>query len=91
MTQGRRLPDDSFQPWEMRPGDYGKRKGNWWGCCPGEPSGGGQLTGNAEGDPNWTVTEHDDGTITASPSIHLVVADKTIYHGFLQAGAWTAG
>lgn len=37
---------------------------------------------------NHDVTEHDDGTITVSPSI--LVSDHTgeLWHGFLEHGVW---
>lgn len=40
---------------------------------------------------NHTVTEHDDGTITVSPSILYEVPGYTPsyhYHGFLEHGVW---
>lgn len=82
--QGRRLPDnaDSFAP-----GDYAKiilPSGKvQWHARP--PIGG---LGNLA---NHTVTEHEDGTITASPSILVTSRDgdeKTVWHGFLERGVW---
>lgn len=36
-----------------------------------------------------TVTEHDDGTITVSPSILSTMADHGHdWHGFLEHGVW---
>lgn len=37
----------------------------------------------------WAVTEHDDGTLTAEPSI-LVTQPPTDYrcHSYLRAGVW---
>lgn len=34
-----------------------------------------------------TVTEHDDGTITVSPSILLMERDHS-WHGYLEKGIW---
>jgi hypothetical protein len=34
------------------------------------------------------VVEHDDGTITVSPSILVSDASGTQYHGFLERGVW---
>jgi hypothetical protein len=38
---------------------------------------------------NHEVTEHEDSTITVSPSI--LISDNTgeLYHGFLTAGEWS--
>lgn len=38
-----------------------------------------------------TVTQHDDGSITVSPSIAVrqgVEADSPAWHGFLERGIW---
>lgn len=37
--------------------------------------------------PHHTITEHDDKTITVSPSIMLVDGKKS-WHGWLQRGVW---
>lgn len=34
------------------------------------------------------VTEHEDGTITASPSIVLIRGSERTRHGFLRRGVW---
>jgi hypothetical protein len=78
--QGRRRPDDTA-PWELEAGDYCLRGGHLWVCL---PSGVGPA--RLEG---WDVTWHDDGTVTASPSIHDVgTADG--WHGYLEHGVWRA-
>jgi hypothetical protein len=33
-----------------------------------------------------SVTEHDDGTITVSPSI--LDDGRSVWHGYLERGAW---
>jgi hypothetical protein len=54
--------------------------------CPERPYDG------AEGE--WKVTEHEDGQITVSPSIHDTITygpdphPGPGYHGHLQAGVW---
>jgi hypothetical protein len=69
---------------EMKSGDYGRSIGGFWACR--TPSGlGGNLTGHE-------VTEHEDGTITVSPSI-LVTApgrsrESREWHGYLERGVW---
>jgi hypothetical protein len=35
-----------------------------------------------------TVTEHEDGTITVSPSILMACHDGGQRHGFLERGRW---
>lgn len=35
-----------------------------------------------------TITEHEDGTITVSPSLHLIHDGVTKYHGWLERGVW---
>lgn len=36
-----------------------------------------------------SIVEHEDGTITVSPSILSTRPDGTeVYHGFLEAGVW---
>jgi hypothetical protein len=76
--QGRRVYNDLFQP-----GDYGK-VGFIWHARP--PKGGLGNLGNHE------VTEHEDGTITVSPSIlvtsHNDNGEKVVWHGYLEKGVW---
>ncbi len=80
---GRRIYPDAEGYLALEPGDYGKDlTGKWW-CMPPRgvngPAAGGCLV-------NHTVTEHEDGTITVSPSILLPGA--CTYHGFLEHGQW---
>jgi hypothetical protein len=91
-TQGTRRPDETL-PFDLKPSEYCKRNGNWWVCVPGEPTqGGGRITGNEDDRPNWEVTEHEDGTITVSPSIQLTAkvdgVEQELYHGHLVEGVW---
>lgn len=39
---------------------------------------------------NHTVTEHEDGTITVSPSILVETGDGRRWHGYLERGVWRA-
>jgi len=71
------------------PGDYGKIEapepfGTFWmvKCPDGEVC----RVGGGVGEVNHTVEEHEDGTITVSPSI---VSPRGNYHGFLVRGEWT--
>lgn len=64
------------------PGDYWKSdNGKYWFCC--TPDG---RVGNLA---RHDVTEHDDGTITVSPSI-LVSGGGSDgnWHGYLEHGVW---
>jgi len=36
-----------------------------------------------------TVVEHDDGTITVTPSIDMSKRQPGAYHGWLRKGEWT--
>lgn len=66
-------------PWE--PGDYGKVRGEWWIHTPD-----GKFYGDIT---NHTVTEHEDGTITASPSILTPdTGTRPQWHGYLEHGIW---
>jgi hypothetical protein len=37
-------------------------------------------------EPKWTITEHEDKTITVTPSIWF--NSPTGWHGFLERGVW---
>ena len=89
--QGRRVyppePNEEMPhpiPWDIQPGDYwfSPVDGKWYFCCPK----GGSI-GNLA---NHQVTEHEDGTITVSPSI-LVESPwqpQKNWHGYLEHGIW---
>lgn len=90
-TQGRRLSDvkrgELPNPWPER-GDYwrevdeGGSHIDWWIVAPREsrpvPS---RISLH-------TVTEHEDGSITASPSILVNFGGNTSWHGYLERGVW---
>ena len=62
----------------MSPGDYWKDEhGVWFVFPPKDGAGVGSLT-------EHSVVEHDDGTISVSPSIMFA----GVYHGFLERGVW---
>jgi hypothetical protein len=82
---GKRVHDKA--PHEMQPGEYGRWNedgDNWHARTPNdEPA---NLSAH-------TVTEHEDGTITVSPSILVSVqltagGKKELYHGYLERGVW---
>ncbi|MGE0456386.1 MAG: hypothetical protein AB7I13_00020 [Vicinamibacterales bacterium] len=84
MTTGRRVPDET-EPHLYEPGDYGRWADRWWGrppeCVRPGPF---ALYCNLEG---HDVVEHEDGTITVSPSI-LIKAHDAEWHGYLERGVW---
>lgn len=81
--QGKRIyPGDDGILW-LGEGEYGKEKdGTWYARPPGCHAG--TLV-------NHEVTEHEDGTITVSPSILITWGDtdgKHQWHGYLERGIW---
>jgi hypothetical protein len=72
---GRRVPDGTEM---FAPGDYGRLNGIWMANAPGGALG--DLT-------NHEVVEHEDGTITVSPSI-LIDDGEAKWHGYLERGIW---
>lgn len=104
---GRRVePDENGYPPALEPGDYVRvaplcrgdgqpfsaeelqqwwTKPYWMGCSPN----GHACTLSAH-----TVTEHQDGTITVSPSILISMLyndgrpTRELWHGFLERGVW---
>jgi hypothetical protein len=80
---GKRLyPDDKDKVFElMKPGDYFKLSTTppeFIVCCP---------SGHVASIRNHTIVEHEDGTITASPSILINWGDAQ-WHGYLEKGVW---
>lgn len=66
----------------LEPGEYAKHPddGTWYGCTPDD-----RLA--------WlkahSVTEHDDGTISVSPSILVSGGgQRGSWHGYLERGVW---
>lgn len=59
---------------------YGKRN-NVWYCS--TPNG---LAGNLG---SHAVVEHEDGTITVSPSILVTESPEVTWHGYLIRGVWS--
>ncbi len=69
----------------LEPGEYGvDSEGTWWCRAPqanGFYAGPGRLS-------NHQVTEHEDGTITVSPSILITGHHDKQWHGYLERGVW---
>jgi len=80
--RGQRLPDGTDWDSSWQPGSYSKFHGFLIVCTPnGEV---GLLNPKIH-----TVTEHEDGTITVSPSILIYPHhDGPGWHGFLERGVW---
>lgn len=80
-VKGMRVIDKA--PHELLPGEYGKWRddGNWYGIPPNT-----DLCANLKA---HKIDEHDDGTITVSPSI-LVGDGRASWHGYLVHGIWTS-
>ena len=72
----------------MEQGDYGKSadgSGDWWVRLPGGPHPGTPIRISSK---IHKFTEHEDGTITVSPSMLCSYGDGTSWHGFLEKGVW---
>lgn len=67
----------------LQPGEYGKHSTNgiWYCCAPTSDD----LLGNLS---NHQITEHEDGTITVSPSILISHWSGKQWHGYLERGIW---
>jgi hypothetical protein len=82
---GRRLPDVSTEEyfgWDslnLQPGDYVKlHGGKFWGAR--------APNGDAGTLRTHRIVEHEDGTITVSPSIQMETGQR--WHGYLERGVW---
>lgn len=72
------------EPHQMAPGEFGRwdrDNGNWYARCPSRLD----LTANLT---RHSVTEHEDGTITVSPSILVEGGNGESWHGYLEHGVW---
>ena len=100
--QGRRLPDitnvndwmfakDSRDEKPTQPGEYivQPARDAVWCCLPNGVTVRIPIKDLGGDEPIWGFTEHDDGTITLSPSINLHPAPgRDGWHGFLERGVW---
>ncbi len=79
-TRKDRLDDSWFLP-----GEYGKASdGSFEGCAPGDEDMMCSLR-------RHLIVEHEDGTITVSPSILITTGSKSgrkQWHGYLEKGVW---
>ena len=82
LTPGRRVECDPEGWFRLEPGDYAKEpNGKWMARVPPPQFHTGSLAGHQ-------ITEHEDGTITASPSILHTEPNVGQWHGFLEHGVW---
>ena len=80
--KGRRVMGEFAFPHGMQPGDYGRHPHDqqWMARTPN-----GHLCNLSRHE----VVEHDDWTITVSPSIAVSRShDEVVWHGFLEHGVW---
>jgi len=84
--QGRRLLDGTDWNSEWQPGDYSKKDERYWLVC--TPNNEMALIDSTR----WKVTEHEDKTVTMSPSILISTINPNtnqyveLWHGFLERG-----
>lgn len=76
---GKRQDVDDTHP-VLNAGEYGNCDGFWMGVPPG--------TDLLAGLSKHEVTEHEDGTITVSPSILVRDWRGNQWHGYLERGVW---
>jgi hypothetical protein len=79
--EGDVLPDVDYD--DLQGGYWRTADGTWMCGLPAPGFGIGSLT-------KHTITEHDDGTITVSPSILVDTGDGRRWHGYLERGVWRA-
>ena len=78
-TAGKRKDADADGHLNLKEGEYGKGPDGIWYC---------RAPGNHTGSlAKHTVVEHEDGTITVSPSI-LINDGRSQWHGYLERGIW---
>lgn len=75
-----------LEPHEFQPGEYGRflrDANNWYAQTPNDHCA--NLSGH-------NIIEHEDGTITVSPSILVSTrrqgVEVELWHGFLDRGVW---
>ena len=81
MIGKRARPDPADTHWCPAVGEYGKHPfdGHWIAMTP---------NGHCASLRRHAVVEHDDGTVTVSPSILVSDSTGALWHGFLERGVW---
>jgi hypothetical protein len=64
---------------ELKEGEYKKHNGIWYARPPASEN----MVANLKA---HSVIEHEDGTITVSPSILITTWNKRRWHGYLKNG-----
>lgn len=83
--QGKRHDIPGNEVHLLEPGEYGLGDdGRWWVRAPA-PDTLKYLTGDLS---KHQVVEHEDGTITVSPSILISHWSGLTWHGYLEHGEW---
>ena len=78
--KGKRVFIDEDRDLILLPGEYGQdMHGDWYCMSPNS------LLGNLR---SHDVVEHEDLTITVSPSILISTYDNQQWHGYLKKGVW---
>lgn len=77
--QGRRVDLKTGDYLVLKLGEYGRYRSTWFGRTP---------NGLACDLTHHNVIEHEDGTLTCSPSIDVKAGDLGRWHGFLERGVW---
>jgi hypothetical protein len=77
--QGRRIDNQANNLVEVGDYWYSSANGYWMGRVP---------SGDYCNLKNHTVVEHEDGTITVSPSILVHHGQGEVWHGYLERGVW---
>lgn len=81
--QGKRIYPTGKNDFPNNPGEYMKGENGRWELC--LPTG----IHAAINDKAWKIVEHEDGTITVSPSILTTCGDSNYnWHGYLEKGVW---
>lgn len=83
-TQGTRGADGDWTP-GRKPGEYWRNGERWLAMTPPANH---TPDGHYVDVTTWTVTEHEDGSITVSPSIFVNQGRPNAWHGFLERGVW---
>ena len=78
LMKGRRIPWPNGRL--FMPGEYAQSpQGVWYGKTPNGHLGSFEL---------HEVVEHEDETITVSPSILIKIGEQEVWHGYLERGTW---
>ncbi len=85
LIQGHCVEPREDQLLHLNPGEYGRDlKDGFWYCFPPGFTKEQWMMGNLR---NHVITVHEDGTITAAPSIKITGGGLE-WHGYLEHGMW---